>query len=429
MDAARLFVFIRWVFAACRRFIVGNASFVAAPMEIPDHAEEISNDFLHQMYGRHGMSENIRLFIHNGDIYVYYESIDRVKIWQSVQIPYGWNVREDFQFMRYSWYNRDDDGIPQNLQILVFFDGGFLKLTFSSKWAHHEVEGDNFVRLVDIAVFPYSSISDECHGQQTIHQYAYDNSMLFVSASQCNGKFVLTFEQIYFDERFEHCVCKVVLPLSEDVVVEYLKDLLQPQSLFFDHNGNPTEPKLVCCLEATISGESLLVELRLDPQAVQQYFADDGTEGLGVYSRKTTQNFRNFDCMKRSGSDLVGLLSFYDSDELSAARLLEIFPPVNQMCSDAAKRLSSFARMNLYRDRVLQLRLEQTRRLTDCRICMEQEPNLFIFSCGHASFCQSCIDGMTHDGITTCPVCRLPSTSLTNGKDFLPLCRKFFPEE
>jgi hypothetical protein len=444
MDAARLFVFIRWVFAACRRFIVGDASFVVAPMEIPDHAVKISNDVLHQMYGHHGMSENISLFIHNGDIYVYYESLDGVSIWQSVQIPYGWNVREDFQFMRYSWYNRDDDGIPQNLQILVFFDGGFLKLTFSSKWAHHEVEGDNFVHLVDITVFPYSSISDECHGQQRMHQYAYDDSMLFVSASQCNGKFVLTFEQIYFDERFEHGVCKVVLPLSENVVVEYLKDLLQPQSLFFDHNGNPTEPNFVCCLEVTISGERFLMELRLDPQSVQQYFADDGTDGLGVYSRMTSQNFRNFDCIKRSRSDLVGLLNFYDSDELDAAKLLEIFPvnemcsdaarlleifPVNEMCSDAAKILSSFARMNLYRDRALKLRLEQTRRLTDCRICMEQEPNLFIFSCGHASFCQSCIDGMTRDGITICPVCRLPSTSLTNGKDFLPLCRKFFPEE
>ena len=428
MDVARLVVFIRWVFAACRRFIVGDASLVEAPMEIPDHAEEIPNDVLHHMYGRHGMSENIRLFIHNGDIYVYYESVDGVKIWQSVEIPHGWNVREDFQFMRYSWYNRDESGFPQNLQILVFFDGGFLRLTFSSKWAHHEVEGDNFVRLVDIAVFPYSSISDACHGQQKMHQYAYDDSMLFVSESRCNGKFVLTFEQIYFDERFERGVCKVVLPLSEDVDIEYLRDLLQPESLFFDHNGNPTEPKLVCCLEATISGERFLMELRLDPQSLQQYFTDDGTDGLGVYCQRTDQNYRSFNCVKRSGSDLVGLLNFYDSDEIDAARLLEIFP-VNQMCSDAAKILSSFARMSLVRDRALQLRLEQTRSLTDCRICMEEEPNLFIFSCGHASFCQSCIDGMTHDGIMICPVCRLPSTSLTNGKDFLPLCRKFFPEE
>jgi hypothetical protein len=274
------------------------------------------------------MSENIRLFIHNGDIYVYYESIGRVKIWQSVQIPHGWRVREDFQFMRYSWYNQDDEGIPQNLRILLFFDGGFLKLTFSSKSAHHEVEDDNFVQLVDIADFHYSSISDECHGQQTMHQYAYDddNYVLFVSASRCNGEFVLTFEQIYFGERFEHVVCKIVLPLSKDVIIEYLMDLLQLQSLFFDSKGNPTEPRLVCCLEATISGEIFLLNLTLDPQSMQQDFADDGTEGLGVYSQGTSQNFRNFDCVKRSRSDLVGLLNFYNSDELDAARLLEIFP-------------------------------------------------------------------------------------------------------
>jgi hypothetical protein len=320
---ANLFVF--WLFTTRHRYIIDENSSNEAPDEIPDDAEEISNDALHQMYGRHGMSENIRLFIQNGHIYVYYESMDGTKIWQTVEIPHGWNVREDFQLIRYSWYNRDESEFPQNLQTLVFLDGGFLKLTFSSKWAHHEVEGDNFVRLVDIAVFPYSSISDACHGQQTIHQYAYDDAMLFVSASQFNSQFVLTFEQIYSDQRFEQCVCNVVLPLSEDVVVEYLKDLLQPYSFFFDYNGNPTEPKLVCCLEATISGESFLVDLCLDQQSVRQYFADDGTDGLGLYSQRTDRNFRSFNCVKRSGSDLVGLLSFQDS-ELGAAKLLEIFP-------------------------------------------------------------------------------------------------------
>lgn len=322
MDVARLVVFVHWVFAACRRFIVGDASFVAAPMEIPDHAEKISNDLLHQMYGHCGMSENISLFIHSGDIYVYYESVNGVKIWQSVEIPHGWNVREDFQFMRYSWYNHDD-GFPQNLQILVFFDGGFLRLTFSSKWAHNEVEGDNFVRLVDIALFPYSSISDACHGQQTMHQYDYDDSMLFVSESRCNGKFVLTFEQIHFDKTFKHCVCKVVLPLSEGVVVEYLR--VNVTSFFFDYNGNPIEPNFSCNLNVTILGEIFLLELILDPQSVQQYFTDDGTIGLRVYCETSEPSFLSFNCVKRSGSGLVGLLRFHDS-ELDAARLLKIFP-------------------------------------------------------------------------------------------------------
>lgn len=325
MDAAANLV-VCWSLTACNQYIAADASLDDAPEKIPDNADEISNNVLHQMYGLHGMSQNIHFFIRNGDIYVYYESVDGAKIWQTVEIPHGWNVREDFKLMRYNWYNRDDDEFPQNLQILVFFDGGFLKLTFSSKWAHHEVEEDNFVRLVDIVVFPYSSISDACHGQQTMHQYAYyNNTMLFVSASQCNGKFVLTFEQIYFDERFEKCVCKVVLPLSEDVVVKYLEDLLQPQSLFFDCIGNPTEPKLVCVLEATISGERFLVELTLYKESIQ-HFTDDGTEGLGVYSQRSERNFRSFDCVKRSRSDLVGCLSFHDSDELDAERLFEIFP-------------------------------------------------------------------------------------------------------
>lgn len=323
MDAAASFVVICWIFTAFNRYISADADDDDAPEEIPDHAEEISNDVLHQMYGCHGMSENIHFFVQNEHIYVYYESVDGTKIWQIVEIPHRWNVREQYQLMRYSWYNRDENKFPQNLQLLVFLDRGFLRLTFSSKWAHHEVESDNFVRLVEIAVFPYSSIS--CHGQQTMHQYAYDHSILFVSASRYNGEFVLTFEQIYFDERFEHGVCKIVLPLSKDVVIEYLRNLLQSQSLFFDHNGNPTEPNFVCCLEATISGESFLVELSLNPKSAQQYFADDGTDGLGLYSQRASQNFRSFGYVKRSGSDLVGFLNFQDS-ELGTARLLEIFP-------------------------------------------------------------------------------------------------------
>jgi len=428
--ASRAMVLIvYWVFsAASNTYIQNDVHCDEVPEEIPSGAEEIPNDSYNKAYWHNLKGENISFFIHNGRIYIHYETMDGVRIWQSVEIPHGWNVRDDFEFiMRCNWINRDDRDIPRNLVILVFFDRGFLKLTFSTNWDEDEVVDNIFVRLVDIAVFPYSSIPDACHEQQTMHQYAYDDSMLFVSKSQCNGVFVLTFEKIYFDKRFKHDVCKVVLPVSDDVVIEYLNDRLQLQSLNFDHNGNPTEPELVCCLKANISGESFLVELLLNPQSMQEYSADDGSEGLEVFSRRTTQNICIFDCEKSSGSDLVGLIRFQDF-ELDAARLRKIFP-VNQMCSDAAKILSSFARMSLVRDRALQLRLEQTRSLTDCRICFEQEANLFIFSCGHASFCQTCINGMTHDGMTICPVCRLPSTSLTNGKDFLPLHIKFFPED
>ena len=357
--------------------------------------------------------------------------MDGVRIWQSVEIPHGWNVRDDFEFMRCNWINRDDRNIPQNLVILGFFDRGFLKLTFSTNWDEDEVVDKIVVRLVDIAVFLYSRIPDACHEQQTMHQYTDHDSILFVSASRCNGDFVLIFEQIYFDKRFEHGVCKVVLPVSDDVVIEYLNDRLQLQSLIFDHKGNPTEPELDCCLEATISGESFLVELILNPQSVQKYFNDDGTDGLGLYSRWTDQNYHSFDCVKRSRSGLVGFINFQNSD-LGAARLLEIFP-VNQiyakMYSDAAKRLTSFMKMSLVRDRTIEMRLEQTQSFTDCSICMESKPNLFIISCGHAPFCQTCIDDMTHDGIMICPICRCQCTSLTNTKDFLPLHRRFFPED
>lgn len=317
-----------WVFSAASNTYIQNDVHCdeEVPEEIPSGAKEIPNDSYNEAYWRNLKGENISFFIHNGRIYIHYETLDGVRIWQSVEIPHGWNVRDDFEFMRCNWINRDDRNIPQNLVILVFFDRGFLKLTFSTNWDEDEVVDKIFVRLVDIAVFPYSSISDACHRQQKMHQYAFDNSMLFVSESQCNGEFVLTFEQIYFKKGFEHGVCKVVLPVSDDVVIEYLNDRLRLQSLIFDHKGNPTEPDLVCCLEATISGESFLVELRLDPQSVQQYFTDDGTDGLGVYCKRTDQNYRSFNCVKRSESDLVGLLNFYNSDEIDAARLLEIFP-------------------------------------------------------------------------------------------------------
>ena len=417
-----------WVFsAAFDTYIQNDVHCVEVPEEIPSGAEEIENDSYNKVYWRNLKGENISFFIHNGRIYVHYETMDGVRIWQSVEIPHGWNVRDDFEFMRCNWINRDDRNIPQNLVILVFFDRGFLKLTFSTNWDEDEVVDKIFVRLVEIAVFPYSSNPDACHRQQTMHQYAYDHSILFVSALRCNYEFSLIFEQIYFDKRFEHGVYKVVLPVSDDVVIEYLDDTLQLQSLIFDNKGNPTEPNIEYCLEATISDKIFLVELLLDPKSVQKYFTDDCTDGLGVYCQRTDQNYHSFDCVKRSGSDFVGLIRFQDS-ELDAARLLEIFP-IRKMYSDAAKILSSFARMSLVRDRALQLRLEQTRSLTDCRICMEEEPNLFIFSCGHAPFCQKCINGMTHDGIMICPICRCQCTSLTNSKDFLPLHIKFFPED
>jgi hypothetical protein len=429
---AIFFLMVYWLFSAASNTYIQNDVFCdEVPEEIPHDAEIIRNDEINRAYCYNLMGESISLFVHNGRIYVHYETMNGVEIWQIVEIPHRWNVRKDFQFMRYNWINQDYRDIPQNLQILVFFDRGFLKLTFSSNWDEDENLDKNFVRLEDIAVFPYSSISDACHGQQTMHQYAYDNYILFVSALRCNGEFALIFEKIYFDERFEHGVCKVVLPLSEDVVIEYLRDFLRAQSLFFDHNGNPTETNLVCCLVANISGESYLVELLLDPKSVRQYFDDDGTDGLGLYSRWTDQNYHSFDCVKRSGSDLVGLIRFKDS-ELDAKRLLGIFPVSKmyaKMYSDAAKRLSSFARMILVRDSTLQMRLEQTQSLTNCSICMEEEPSLFIFSCGHASFCQSCINRMAHNGITICPVCRLQSSSFTNTKDFLPLSRRFFNEE
>ena len=373
--------------AASNTHIQNNVFCVEVPEEIPDDAKQIPNDSYNEAYWRNLKGENISFFIHNGRIYIHYETMDGVRIWQSVEIPHGWNVREDFQFMRYNWINQDDRDIPQNLRILVFFDRGFLKLTFSSNWDDDENLDKNFVRLEDIAVFPYSSMLDGMHEKTTIHQYAWENTVLFASALQFDNKFVLTFEQIYFNKKFERYVCKVVLPLSKDVVVEYLRDNLNPNSLFFDYYGNRTEPNIDCCLEATatISGESFLVELILNPQSVQQHFTDDGTDGLGLYRRRTDQNFNSFDCIKSSESGLVGFFNFQNS-ELAAARLLEIFP-VNQiyakMYSDAAKRLTSFMKMSLVRDRTIEMRLEQTQSFTDCSICMESKPNLFIFSCGH----------------------------------------------
>jgi hypothetical protein len=98
--------------------------------------------------------------------------------------------------------------------------------------------------------------------------------------------------------------------------------------------------------------------------------------------------------------------------------------------SDAAKRLTSFAKMRMVRYTALQIRWMQTSSITTCNICMHDKcSQLFIFSCGHAYFCQSCITGMTNGGITRCPYCRKSSTSLTDNQDFLPLCRRLFTDE
>jgi hypothetical protein len=434
--AARLFV--SWVFTTCLGFIVNESPLVEAPDKgIPDDAEEISNEYLYEMYGLNGMSENIRLFIYNGDVYVYYESVNGVKIWQTVEIPHGWRVKEDFQLMCYSWYNPDDDEFPQNLQILVFFERGFLKLTFSSKSARHEVKDNNFVRLVDISVHPYSSISEILHGQQTtMHQYVLEKSMLFVTSSQCNNMLVVSFQEIYYDEIFDQHYCKVVLPLSKNVEVVTICEIsMTDRCVFFNSQGRRIPPDVACHFTVmTLSKENFFVELRLIPPSDLENLEDDGTEGLKLYSKMNYQSVSISDCIKSSGSKLSGFIYPWDCQEEDPdpARLLEIFPVKKmraKMCSDPAEILTSFWRMNLDRVHALQLQLEETQSVTDCRICMKHDPKIFIFSCGHAYSCQSCIDSMTYDGMTFCLACKIQTTSIMNRKDFLLLCRKFFPKE
>jgi hypothetical protein len=332
--AAKLLVFVHWVYASFRGFDVGDASLVEAPMEIPDNAKKISNERLHQMYGRMGMSENISLFIHNGDIYVYYESVNGVKIWQSVEIPYGWRVKENFdELISYSWYNPDDSGFHQNLRILVFFDGGFLKLTFSSKCAHSDVEDDNFVRLMKIYAQPYSILSDlsvECHAQQTtMHQYVLDCSMLFVSSSHCDELLIIAFEEVYYDGHYDMHYCKVVLPLSSNVkLVEIIE--ITGITLFFNLWGRSVIPDFYCSLrvEMNDSQEYFSVKLSLIPPSDLENFLHDN-DGLGLYKRDV--NDRILGCEKSPGSTLCGLIEFLDcnpDDPPPNERLSEIFPVV-----------------------------------------------------------------------------------------------------
>jgi hypothetical protein len=249
-----------------------------------------------------------------------------VRVWQSVEIPHGWNVKEEFTLMRYCWYNPTDSEFPQNLHILVFLDGGFLKLTFSFKCARHEVKDDNFVRLVDISVYPYSRISGECFTQKTMEQYVgNDGTIFFVSSWERNNEFLMQFDEIFFDEKkFDRCVWDVVVLLREKVGLEYKSITLSQQFIFFDLCGKPTRPNFHCSLEATNSFESVLIDLCLDPQSVKQYF--DGTEGLGVYRQKTTdQKFVSVDCVKSSESELVGSISFLYQDEQPDATKLSAF--------------------------------------------------------------------------------------------------------
>lgn len=326
-------IFVRWLFAAFRGYIVDDASFVEAPTEIPDDAEEISNEDLYKRYGPNGISENIRLFIQNGHIYVYYESVNGVKVWQSVEFPHGWRVREDFQLVCYSWYNPDDSEIPQNLRILVFFDKGFLKLTFSSKSAHHDHGGVgdyNVVRLVNISVHPYFGLFDKFREEQTMmHQYVHDESMFFVSVSRWNEMLAVCFEEYYFGDNFAQEYCKVVLPLSSNVkFVENRGITTMDQWSFFDLWGKLVIPDFYCTfkVEMVDSQEFFLVKLRLIPPSDLEKFLDD-IDGLRVYRRGEN---RILGCEKSPKSTLCGVIEFLDwrieEGPVPNGRLFEIFP-------------------------------------------------------------------------------------------------------
>jgi hypothetical protein len=327
MDASTILVF--WVFLQfSERYLLDDTSSDDAPMEIPGDAEKISNDALHGKYGSNGMSENISLFIHNGHIYVCYQSVDRVKIWQSIEIPHGWRVREDFQLVCYSWYNPDDDGFPQNLQILVSFDGGFLKLNFlaKSKLAHQDY---NLVRLVNISVHQYFGLFDRFRGEQTtMHQYVNEESMFFVSVSRWNNRLSVCFEEYYFGDNFAQEYYKIVLPLSLNVkLVEYLGITKMTQWSFFNLWGRSVIPDFYCSLRVEMkdSQEYFSVKLSLIPPSDLENFLHDN-DGLGVYKRDV--NDRILGCEKSPGSKLCGIIEFLDfslADPVPNERLIEIF--------------------------------------------------------------------------------------------------------
>lgn len=327
-------ILVVWVFLqlSSETYFLDHSSSDDAPEEIPGNAEKISNDALHEKYGSDGMSENIRLFIQNRHIYVYYQSINRFSIWQSIEIPHGWNVREDFQLVCYSWYNLDDDEFPQNLRILVSFDGGFLKLDFVSKLAHHDhevVKDYNLVRLVNISVHPYFGLFDKFREEQTMmHQYVHDESMFFVSVSRWNKRLAVCFEEYYFGDNFAQEYCKVVLPLSSNVkFVENRGITTMDQWSFFDLWGKLVIPDFYCTFKVEMeSQENFLVKLSLIPPSDLENFIDD-IDGLRVYRRGEN---RILGCEKSPKSKLCGVIEFLDwrieEGPVPNRRLLEIFP-------------------------------------------------------------------------------------------------------
>jgi hypothetical protein len=329
MDASAILVVISWIFIAdIYNYILDDASSDDPPKEIPGNAEEINNE-LHTSYGHLGMSEKIRLFIQNGHIYVYYESVNGVKVWQSVKLQDGWSVREDFQLMSYSWLNYDDAGIPQNLRIDLFFDRGFLRLWFSSKLAHHDHEGV-IIRLMNIYIHPYFGL---LHRQQTtMSQILYDESSLFVSLSKWKNRLFFHFEEYYFGgDKFAQHWCRVVLPLSNNVQeIEIVEIQQKTQWVFFDLWGKLLQPYIdVRFIVTTTSQEKVFVTLSLIPQSVLENIGDDDDDigdGLSLYRQDS--DARIFDCIKRTGSKLIGFVRLSDNflTDQEPGRLRAIFP-------------------------------------------------------------------------------------------------------
>jgi hypothetical protein len=333
MDASAILVVISWIFIAdIYNYILDDASSDDPPEEIPGNAEEINNE-LHTSYGHLGMSENIRLFIQNGHIYVYYESLNGVKVWQSVKIQHGWSVRKGFQLMCYSWYNPDDSEIPKNLQILVFFDRGCLRLEFSSKSAHHDHGGVgdyNVVRLVKISIHPYFGPLGNFPGQQTtMQQYFNDDSVFFVSLSKWKNRLFFNFQEYYVGEKFDQHWCRVVLPLSSNVQeIEFVEIQQKTQWFFFDLWGKLLDLYFdVRLIVKTTSQEQVFVTLSLIPPSVLENLDDDDIgDDLRVYRQDSEACI--FDCVPRTGSKLIGFVRLSNNflTDQEPGRLHEIFP-------------------------------------------------------------------------------------------------------
>lgn len=336
MDAI-LVVLVVWLFNEyTEEYSLDNCYSDDYPDQIPRNVEEISNDALHKKYGSKGMSENISLFIHKGRIFVYYQSLDGVKIWQSIQIPHGWSVREDFQLVCYSWYNLDDDDFPQNLRILVSFDRGFLNLDFVSKLAPHDHEVDrdyNLVRLVHTSAHEYFCLFNRFPGEQrTIRQRVSEESMRFESCSKWNDHFFIRIEEYFFGGEFAKECCIVVLPLSMDVKqVELCNIQTVNQWVFFDLWGNRVPLNISCHFTVeTNSQEKIFVLLRLIPPSDLPYLDDDDDiVGPRVYRH----DVNHFDLSNQNGK-LSGLILPWDclegidcvTGKKPGKKLREIFP-------------------------------------------------------------------------------------------------------